>query len=149
GVSLVLSGQLEGVNRATGGLAEQFFADNTLNPMITAFSQALTTKMGELFSIGGEKLLIWMAPSLPRDTELDIEYLRLLIRSYAATRNDVRRIARHRFGGLPELEWMNDVVIPQTMEERDEEFPDFGIGRIGQQPGQNRGIEFNGRNGFS
>lgn len=131
GVARVLAGQLEDVNRATGGLAEQLFADNTLNPMITAFSQALTMKFGPLFAVDDEKLLLWMAPAVPRDSELDVELLRLGIRSYSVKRNEVRDVLRTRFGGLPRLDDMDDVVMPQTLDERDEDFSNMGIGRIG------------------
>lgn len=129
-VSRILTGQLAGTNRAGGGLAEQFFVDNCLNPLITLVSQVLTKKFGPLFSVGGERLAIWMAPALHIDSELDIEYLRIGVRSYALTRNDVRRIVRRRFGGLPHLEGFDDVVIPQTMEEREPDEDRVGIGRL-------------------
>jgi phage portal protein BeeE len=130
GVSRILTGQLAGTNRAGGGLAEQFFVDNCLNPLIMLVSQALTKKFGPLFSVGGERLAIWMAPALHIDSELDIEYLRIGVRSYSLTRNNVRAILRKRFGGLPRLEGFDDVVIPQTMEEREPDEDMVGIGRL-------------------
>lgn len=133
GVSLspILTGQLGGVTRASGALAEQFFMDYCFNPMLTMFSQSITKKLCPLFSEGNESgLVAWISPGLPRDTELDIEYLRLGIRSYALQRNDVRRVLATRFGGLPQIEGFDDVIIPEKLEERLPEEDYLGVGRL-------------------
>lgn len=131
GVSKVLSGQLETVTRASASVAEQLLADNVLNPVINLFSQACTKTLCPLFALDGEELVMWMAPLVPRDTELDIEMLKLARLTYSATRNEFRDVLRRRFGGFPRLEGWDDVVMPQTLDERDENSPAFGIGRVG------------------
>ena len=130
GVSKILTGQLEGVTRASGALAEQFFMDYCFNPILTNISQALTKKLGPLFSVGKEEMLVWFAPGVHRDPEVDIEYLRMGIRSYATTRNDVRRVLNTRFGGFAQLDGFDDVVIPEKLEEREPIEDRLGVGRL-------------------
>jgi HK97 family phage portal protein len=125
GVSKILTGSLEGTNRASGGLAEQFLVDNTLNPLITMISQALTKKIAPLFAVGDERLVLWISPAEPRDSEVELEWWRLGVRAYAIQRNDIRVKL-----GLPRLDGMDDVMIPQVMEEREPDEDRVGIGRM-------------------
>jgi phage portal protein BeeE len=130
GVSNILTGQLDGVTRASGALAEQFFMDYCFNPILNMISQSMTKKLGPLFSTGGDEVLAWIAPGVHRDTELDLEMLRLGIRSYSLTRNDVRGVLASRFPGISKLEGMDDVIIPEKLEERLPEEDVLGVGRM-------------------
>jgi len=141
GVSQILTGQLEGVTRASGSLAEQFFMDYCLNPIISMFSQQLTKKICPLFAVEEGDLVAWIAPGIHHDPELDAEFLKSGIRSYALQRNDVRYVLNQRFGGLPPLEGMNDVIIPEKLEERDPEEDFLGVGRMGLLIGSENAAE--------
>lgn len=128
GVSELLTGKLEGVSRASGALAEQFFVDYCLNPIITLVSQAITKKLGPLFSVAGESLVAWICPVVPRDTELLVEMLKIGRLTYALRRNEVRAMLSQVTGfRLPYIDGWDDVVMPQTLDERDESL--LGVGR--------------------
>lgn len=116
GTPKVLNGQFDSITRASGGLAEQFFTTNVLNPIITMMSQSLTKKMAPLFSTEeGEKLSIWIAPAVASDPEIELEWARILVRAYAIERNELREASPFNLG---RREGMDDVMTPQTMEER-------------------------------
>lgn len=135
GVPKVLNGQFTDVNRASGGLAEQFFADNVLNPIVTMLSQSMTKKFGPLFSVG-EKLVIWMEQVIPNDPELRLEWARLLNRAYAIKPNELRKISPFNLSFEDEFE---RIAIPQVMDQRDPEGPHLGVGRD-----ENKGVSFSG-----
>lgn len=130
GVSELLSGKLEGVSRASGALAEQFAVDYCLNPMITLFSQGATKKLGPLFSLDGESLVLWVCPVVPRDVELVLALVKEGRLTYALRRNEVRAIISQFTGlRLPWVEGFDDVVMPQTLDQRDSDEPLLGVGR--------------------
>jgi phage portal protein BeeE len=126
GVSKILTGELDGTNRAGGELAESLMVDNTLNPMITLFGQALTKTFGPLYSAGKNDLVVWMEEAKPRQDEILIEKWRIGTRYYSVTRNEVRT----GLLGLPPREGMDDILTPQTMEEREPDEDIIGVGRI-------------------
>lgn len=133
GISELLTGKLEGISRASGALAEQFAVDYCLNPIITLVSQAITKKLCPLFALDGEQLVCWVCPVVPRDVELTVEMLKLGRLTYSIRRNEFRAIISQHLGiRLPWVEGFDDVVMPQTLDERDEETPTLGIGRMDQ-----------------
>lgn len=144
GVSELLTGKLEGVSRASGALAEQFFVDYCLNAIITLVSQAITKKLCPLFALDGESLVAWICPVVPRDVELTVEVLKDARLSYAMTRNEKRALYSQLLGiRLPRRDGWDDVVMPQTLDERDSEESLLGVGRdeTGRGIGQGNGGE--------
>lgn len=131
-VSKLLMGELEGVSRASGALAEQFFVDYSLNPLISLASQAITKMLCPLFALAGEELVGWVAPVVPRDVELQVELLKIGRLTYSLQRNEVRAIISRLTGyRLPYVEGWDDVVMPQTLDERDSDNDLVAIGRLG------------------
>lgn len=136
GISELLTGKLEGISRASGALAEQFAVDYCLNPIITLLSQAITKKLCPLFALDGEQLVCWICPVVPRDVELVVEMLKTGRLTYALQRNEVRAIISQYLGiRLPYVDGWDDVVMPQTLDERESDESLLGVGR--DSTGQN------------
>lgn len=129
GVSPMLNGALEKANRDSALVAERFFVNNTANPIVNLATSALTQKMGPMFADAKEDLIIWMQPLVAQDSDLDIALLKEGRLTYSMTRNEMRGVIRKRFGGLPRVEGWDTVVMPQTLDERDDETPSLGVGR--------------------
>jgi hypothetical protein len=132
GVSKVLMGEFENVNRASATVVNEYFVENVLGPLAALISQALTKKFGPLFSVGGEKLKLWAGPPVIRDPVLELEWWKFAGRTYSVQRNDVRRKI-----GLPPLAGMDDVVIPDRLEEREPDEDFLSPNRLNLEPVEN------------
>lgn len=89
GTSPVIAGHSENVNRATSYAQHEIFYDNTVNPVISLISQALTVRVGPKFSSETEKISIWIELAEPNDPDLLLR--RVSIGKQAMTKGEIRR----------------------------------------------------------
>lgn len=69
GVNPIVVGEIVGANRAQAVTAEASVAENTINPLASAISSSMTDRIGPLYT-DPERLLIWIQPCSPVDTDL-------------------------------------------------------------------------------
>ena len=79
GVSPVVAGFSESVNRAGSVVAMDNFYQNTLNPLIAILSEQMDSVLGPRFSAGGRRLRVWMEKAVADDAEAALERVRVLV----------------------------------------------------------------------
>lgn len=90
GVNPVVAGQLEGANRASSYVAAQHFAESTCNPLIEQISQTLTRFACQRFSTPSQKLVAWIEPVKPNDSEQKLLEWKTALAAGAVTANEFR-----------------------------------------------------------
>ena len=98
GTNPIITGEIEGANRASAVAAELHFTRFTVNPKIDLISQLLTARFMPMFAADNEELVVWIEPCMPDDPEtkrLDAD----LLAKYGALLVDEMR----SMYGLPEL----------------------------------------------
>jgi phage portal protein BeeE len=91
GVSPFAVGQVENGNRAAMIVAQQTFAENVLNPLIALLSESMTAWLGPRYAGKGERLIVWVDPVVPKDSELDAQNWNNALRAGACSVNEYRR----------------------------------------------------------
>lgn len=90
GVNPVVAGQLEGANKASSYVAAQHFAESTVNPLIELVSQSLSRFACQRFSSPTEKLIAWIEPVKPNDSEQKLSEWKTALAAGAVTMNEFR-----------------------------------------------------------
>lgn len=100
GVNPIVTGQVEGANRASAAVAQEIFYSLVVNPMLAIMSQTLTRDIGMRYPVpAGRSLHIWFEPARARDEELKLKETQALFAGGTLTLNEARQ--RH---GLPRLD---------------------------------------------
>jgi len=108
GVPAVAAGQVENVTRESASVADRHLCQNTINPIIRTVSQTIQRGLVPLFSVRGERLVLWIEEAWPVDQALELEKWNFATGYFAPTINEVRR-----FLGLEPLPGGDVVVVPQ------------------------------------
>lgn len=90
GVNPVVAGQLEGANKASSYVATQHFAESTCNPLIEQISQTLTRFACQRFSTPTQKLVAWIEPVKPNDSEQTLNEWKTALAAGVVSPNEYR-----------------------------------------------------------
>ncbi|QDT72211.1 phage portal protein [Lacipirellula limnantheis] len=91
GVNPVVAGQLEGANRASSFVASMHFAESTCNPLIEQISQTLTRFACQRFSTPTQKLVAWVEPVKPNDSEMRLNEWKAALAAGVVSPNEFRQ----------------------------------------------------------
>lgn len=88
GTSPIISGLVEGSNRASSDAADRHFCDYTVNPKITLLSQTLSSWLRYTFK--DERLAVWIEPCVSHDSEMALKWATLLAQYGSVTGDELR-----------------------------------------------------------
>lgn len=102
----IILGQVEGANRASAVVAQESFATNVVNPLITIIGETITKWVCPLFARPNEKLKCWIEPARPSDPEQTLKEWVPALNRGCVTPNEYRRVIL----GLPELPGLDEPI---------------------------------------
>ena len=89
GVNPIITGEIEGANRASSLAAEDHFTHYTINPKIQLLSETLTEWLGKIFG----DVVVWIEPCTVRDDEMKVRWVELLTQQGAISNAELRSLA--------------------------------------------------------
>lgn len=88
GTNPIISGQVEGSNRASSDAADRHFVQYVVNPKIELMSQTMTSWLRYVY--GDESLTVWIEPCVANDAETSLKWAELLVQSKSITKDELR-----------------------------------------------------------
>ncbi|MBL8826577.1 MAG: phage portal protein [Planctomycetaceae bacterium] len=116
GVNPMVTGEIEGANRAQAVVAEENFCSNAINPLLEMMSQVMTAWVGSAYASDREKLVVWIECCKPHDAEQSLKEWEVGLKLGAATPNEYRVTVLN----LPAIAGLDDPYVPVGMMARDD-----------------------------
>lgn len=110
GTNPIITGEVEGANRASSTVAEEHFCSMTVNPKIELISQTLTGWLNPMFRRGNERLVVWIEKCRAHDPEFMLRAMGVGRKNGDVSGNEFRR----NILNLPDIDGGDEYAPPVT-----------------------------------